>query len=49
MDFWDANFFKNRIFHFGQFLMHQKKFQGILKLLNMVFLDTFLSVLSEYV
>ena len=34
-------------FHFGQFLTHPKKIQGILEKLNKLFLDTFPRTLSE--
>ena len=39
---------KYRIFHFDQILMHQKEFQGILKLLNLLFINISPRVLSEY-
>ena len=39
---------KYRIFHLDK-LMNKKKIQGILELLNMLFLDTFPGALSEYI
>ena len=54
MDFWDANFLKkNRIFHSGQFLMHQKKiseyFATAEQTNRQIDTDTYAGALSEYI
>ena len=48
-DLWDVNSpKKDRIFHFGQFLMHQKNYQDIFPQLNLLFAEVSPGILFEY-